>query len=70
MTLWGKQAEHFKEENNNAVFAFKGVKVGDFGGQFGGKFRRVWEVYTDDAWVSSCRTIFVDVQLEYNEPRS
>jgi replication factor A1 len=49
MTLWGKQAEHFKAENN-AVFAFKGVKVGDFGGQFGGKLRRVWEVYTYFSW--------------------
>jgi len=32
MTLWGKQAEQFKSENNG-VFAFKGVKVGDFGGR-------------------------------------
>lgn len=32
MTLWGKQAETFQAENN-PVIAFKGVKVGDFGGR-------------------------------------
>jgi hypothetical protein len=31
MTIWGKQAETFQAENNPVV-AFKGVKVGDFGG--------------------------------------
>jgi len=32
MTLWGKQAESF-EYTNNPVVAFKGVKVGDYGGR-------------------------------------
>ncbi|QRW16474.1 damaged DNA binding protein [Rhizoctonia solani] len=32
MTIWGKQAETFQAENN-PVIAFKGVKVGDFGGR-------------------------------------
>jgi replication factor A1 len=33
LTIWGKQAEAFQAENN-PVIAFKGVKVGDFGGEF------------------------------------
>lgn len=32
LTLWGKQAESF-EHTNEPVIAFKGVKVGDFGGR-------------------------------------
>ncbi|CAE6447482.1 unnamed protein product [Rhizoctonia solani] len=32
MTIWGKQAETFQAEDN-PVIAFKGVKVGDFGGR-------------------------------------
>ncbi|CEL63789.1 Replication factor A protein 1 OS=Schizosaccharomyces pombe (strain 972 / ATCC 24843) GN=ssb1 PE=1 SV=1 [Rhizoctonia solani AG-1 IB] len=32
MTIWGKQAETFQAENSPVV-AFKGVKVGDFGGR-------------------------------------
>lgn len=32
LTVWGKQAETFQAENNPVV-AFKGVKVGDFGGR-------------------------------------
>lgn len=32
MTLWGKQAEDYKADPH-AVIAFKGVKVGDFGGR-------------------------------------
>ncbi|ORY31367.1 hypothetical protein BCR39DRAFT_90121 [Naematelia encephala] len=32
LTLWGKQAENF-EHNDEPVIAFKGVKVGDFGGR-------------------------------------
>ncbi|KAG8702561.1 Replication factor A protein 1 [Ceratobasidium sp. 395] len=32
LTVWGKQAETFQAENN-PVIAFKGVKVGDFGGR-------------------------------------
>jgi len=32
LTLWGKQAETFEAEKN-PVIAFKGVKVGDFGGR-------------------------------------
>lgn len=32
LTLWGKQAEQFVAENQ-PVIAFKGVKVGDFGGE-------------------------------------
>ncbi|KAG8887602.1 Replication factor A protein 1 [Tulasnella sp. 332] len=32
LTLWGKQAEQFVAENQ-PVIAFKGVKVGDFGGR-------------------------------------
>jgi len=32
LTIWGKQAEQFSCENN-AVIAFKGVRVGDFGGR-------------------------------------
>ncbi|KAG8863147.1 Replication factor A protein 1 [Tulasnella sp. 330] len=32
LTLWGKQAEQFMAENQ-PVIAFKGVKVGDFGGR-------------------------------------
>lgn len=31
LTIWGKQAETFQAENN-PVIAFKGVRVGDFGG--------------------------------------
>ena len=32
MTLWGKQAEQYNAAEPNPVIAFKGVKVGDFGG--------------------------------------
>jgi ssDNA-binding replication factor A large subunit len=32
LTLWGKQAESFQAEDY-PVIAFKGVKVGDFGGR-------------------------------------
>ncbi|KAG5645082.1 hypothetical protein DXG03_007173 [Asterophora parasitica] len=32
LTLWGKQAEQYNAEDN-PVIAFKGVKVGDFGGR-------------------------------------
>lgn len=31
ITLWGKQAEQYSA-NDQPVVAFKGVKVGDFGG--------------------------------------
>lgn len=31
LTLWGKQAEEYHEEQH-AVLAFKSVRVGDFGG--------------------------------------
>jgi len=31
LTLWGKQAEQF-DQDDHPVIAFKGVKVGDFGG--------------------------------------
>ena len=33
MTLWGKQAEQYSDAEANPVIAFKGVKVGDFGGE-------------------------------------
>ncbi|KAJ3485025.1 hypothetical protein NLJ89_g11935 [Agrocybe chaxingu] len=33
MTLWGKQAEQYNESETTPVIAFKGVKVGDFGGR-------------------------------------
>ncbi|KAG7448223.1 replication factor-a protein [Guyanagaster necrorhizus] len=33
LTLWGKQAEQYQHENEQPVIAFKGVKVGDFGGR-------------------------------------
>jgi replication factor A1 len=32
LTVWGKQAETFSADNA-PVIAFKGVKVGDFGGR-------------------------------------
>jgi replication factor A1 len=32
MTLWGKMAESF-EHYDSPVVAFKGVKVGDYGGK-------------------------------------
>ena len=32
MTLWGKQAEDYHEDEH-AVLAFKTAKVGDFGGK-------------------------------------
>jgi replication factor A1 len=32
LTLWGKQAEAF-DHQDEPVIAFKGVKVGDFGGR-------------------------------------
>jgi replication factor A1 len=32
LTLWGKQAEQYNIEDT-PVIAFKGVKVGDFGGK-------------------------------------
>lgn len=32
MTLWGKQAEQYNAAESNPIIAFKGVKVGDFGG--------------------------------------
>lgn len=32
MTLWGKQAESYSAEEH-AVVAFKGARVGDFGGK-------------------------------------
>lgn len=34
MTLWGKQAEQYSVSEPSPVIAFKGVKVGDFGGKF------------------------------------
>ncbi|KAF8330072.1 replication factor-A protein 1 [Cantharellus anzutake] len=37
MTLWGKQAESF-DNHSNPVIAFKGVRVGDFGGRSLGMF--------------------------------
>ncbi|KAK1925386.1 hypothetical protein DB88DRAFT_450919 [Papiliotrema laurentii] len=33
LTLWGKQAESFSEDQKEPIIAFKGVKVGDFGGR-------------------------------------
>ncbi|KAG6899413.1 hypothetical protein C0993_010450 [Termitomyces sp. T159_Od127] len=33
LTLWGKQAEQFNDGEESPVIAFKGVKVGDFGGR-------------------------------------
>ncbi|KAF9482805.1 replication factor-a protein [Pholiota conissans] len=33
MTLWGKQAEQYNVSEPTPVIAFKGVKVGDFGGR-------------------------------------
>jgi len=33
LTLWGKQAEQF-DHTDKPVIAFKGVKVGDFGGKY------------------------------------
>ncbi|KAF8911056.1 hypothetical protein CPB84DRAFT_1763251 [Gymnopilus junonius] len=33
MTLWGKQAEQYNAAEPSPVIAFKGVKVGDFGGR-------------------------------------
>ncbi|KAJ3997283.1 hypothetical protein F5050DRAFT_1569709 [Lentinula boryana] len=33
LTLWGNQAENFKPDEQSPVIAFKGVKVGDFGGR-------------------------------------
>lgn len=33
LTLWGKQAENFAGADDKPVIAFKGVKVGDFGGR-------------------------------------
>ncbi|KAK0211172.1 hypothetical protein DFS33DRAFT_355950 [Desarmillaria ectypa] len=33
LTLWGKQAEQYQHENEQPVIAFKGVRVGDFGGR-------------------------------------
>ena len=33
LTLWGKQAEQYNVEDT-PVIAFKGVKVGDFGGKY------------------------------------
>jgi len=32
LTIWGKQAEQFNCENN-AIIAFKGVRVSDYGGK-------------------------------------
>ncbi|KAJ3752916.1 hypothetical protein EV360DRAFT_88276 [Lentinula raphanica] len=33
LTLWGNQAENFSPDEQNPVIAFKGVKVGDYGGR-------------------------------------
>ncbi|KAG5354081.1 hypothetical protein C0989_009779 [Termitomyces sp. Mn162] len=33
LTLWGKQAEQYNNEEESPVIAFKGVRVGDFGGR-------------------------------------
>ncbi|PPQ93249.1 hypothetical protein CVT25_015247 [Psilocybe cyanescens] len=33
LTLWGKQAEQYNVPESNPIIAFKGVKVGDFGGR-------------------------------------
>ncbi|KAJ7572056.1 hypothetical protein C8J56DRAFT_1016470 [Mycena floridula] len=33
LTLWGRQAEQFNTDEQNPVIAFKGVKVGDYGGR-------------------------------------
>lgn len=32
MTLWGKQAESWAPDEPSPVVAFKGVKLGDYGG--------------------------------------
>ncbi|KDN50412.1 replication factor-a protein [Tilletiaria anomala UBC 951] len=33
VTLWGKSAENFRTDEERPIIAFKGVKVGDFGGR-------------------------------------
>ncbi|KIY65487.1 replication factor-A protein 1 [Cylindrobasidium torrendii FP15055 ss-10] len=33
LTLWGRHAESWREDEKNPIVAFKGVKVGDFGGR-------------------------------------
>ncbi|KAF8315225.1 replication factor-A protein 1 [Clavulina sp. PMI_390] len=33
LTFWGKQAETFNEDSSHPVIAFKGVRVGDYGGR-------------------------------------
>jgi replication factor A1 len=33
VTLWGKTAENFRTDEEQPIIAFKGVKVGDFGGR-------------------------------------
>jgi replication factor A1 len=35
LTLWGKQAEQYSSDEEAPVVAFKGVRVGDFGGMAG-----------------------------------
>lgn len=33
LTLWGKQAQEYNVDEEAPVAAFKGVKIGDFGGE-------------------------------------
>lgn len=47
MTLWGKQAESYSAEEH-AVVAFKGARVGDFGGRFT-KNKRLWSYFSQNS---------------------
>ena len=66
MTLWGKQAEQYNVEDS-PVIAFKGVRVGDFGG----KEFYASHHYLFDLYYLTSRSFAVDVQLEYyaSQPR-
>ncbi len=62
LTLWGKQAETFNHMDH-PVIAFKGVKVGDFGGA----------KLIDSSFAlpnkAIARPYALDVQLEHDEPQ-
>lgn len=54
LTLWGKQAETF-EAPNAPVVAFKGVKVGDFGGRSLSMFSNATMVVNPD--ITECHEL-------------
>ena len=62
LTLWGRQAENFKE-TGEPIIAWKGVKVGDFGGKClaqGQKLRYLRALRSD--------FVYAQLQLDGDQP--